>query len=408
MFYPYLAACFAAVLCLCTLAYKGCDNNPQNSNGNVKATPAPTASPSVGTGTSTPEQVSEVRRASESVYGITVDSIQDSAAIVESIKGINDSLPKRPDGRSPVVTRIVLDYEQALTEDYVNRVAAIHAISDVMLLVADSHDLYKFKSAEEYQNRLRDCVEKLGQNVDIWEIGNEVNGEWAAYPRNADETDDQFDKRLYKKKLPKKKNEELEPIRLKVRDSIEAGFKALEGKTIALTLYFNDDTPDGKPDGCDYPGNYCWPDICRDGVNYGHEYEMLAWLNKYFVPTDRKPNYLLVSYYGDDHNDCSDIKMDAAKWEGIFNKLHGLYPDAKLGIGEIGAQCNKCKTSRNCCKKDKSYYISTYYGPIDKHLKGTVGNYVGGYFYWYFLQDMVPNTRPELAELIRAIKSPSR
>jgi hypothetical protein len=333
-----------------------------------------------------------------------VDSIDDPTAIAGSIRVINDSLPKRPDGRSPVTTRIVLDYEQPLTVEYVNKVAAIHAVSDVMLLVADSHDLYKFKSADEYRRRLADCVEKLGKYVDIWEVGNEVNGEWAAYPRNPDETDKQFDDRLYKKELPKKRNEELEPVRLKVKDSITTGFDVLKGKTIALTLYFNADSPDGQPDGCNYPGQYCWPDICRDKVNYGHEYEMFAWLNKYFVPTGLKPNYLLVSYYGDDHNDCGNIKMDAAKWEGIFNKLHGLYRDAKLGIGEIGAQCNKCKDSRNCCKKDKSYYVSAYYGTIDRHLKGTVENYVGGYFYWYFLQDMVPNTRPELGELIRAIK----
>ncbi|MDQ3907730.1 MAG: reverse transcriptase domain-containing protein, partial [Acidobacteriota bacterium] len=145
-------------------------------------------------------------------------------------------------------------------------------------------------------------------------------------------------------------------------------------------------------------------ELCRAEVNYGHEYEMFAWLNKYFVPTGLKPDYLLVSYYGDDHNDCGQIKMDAPKWETVFKKLHGLYPDAKLGFGEIGAECKRCEEARDCCKKDKSYYISTYYGTVDKRLKGTVENYVGGYFYWYFLQDMVPSTKPELAELIKAIK----
>jgi hypothetical protein len=60
--------------------------------------------------------------------------------------------------------------------------------------------------------------------------------------------------------------------------------------------------------------------------------------------------------------------------------------------------------SSTCCKKDKSYYISTYYGTVDRHLKDAVNNYVGGYVYWYFLQDMAPNTKPELVELMRTIR----
>jgi hypothetical protein len=380
--------CITLLVLIFTFTYQDCGKGHQ--------------APATSRGTETLNSSAAALRANpqdqaKSIYGVTVDSI-------ENAEGIALSLARFPPDRKPT-TRIVLDPEQEISEEYIRKVGVIKGVSDVMLLIADSHDMHKFKTPDDYKKRVEECVVKLGKLVDIWEVGNEVNGEWAGYPRKDDESDKEFDKRLYKE-LPRKRPEELEAIRTKVQKQIEAGFTALDGRRTALTLYFNDDAPDGQPDGCDYPGNYCWPDICRNKINHGHEYEMFSWVNKYLAGTAIKPTYVFISYYGEEKNDCSDIKMNGDKWLGIFKKLSGAFSDAKVGIGEVGPQCKDCDKSRNCCKKEMSKFISDYYKTYDRQLKasGAVPNYVGGYFYWYFLQDMVPSTKPALTELLEAIK----
>lgn len=379
-------ACIALVCCLSIVTYQDCGKKQQPPANNRKPE---------NTNSSAATLITTRLDSAKPIYGVTVDSIDDA-------EGIARSLAKFPPDRRPT-TRIVLDPEQEISVEYIRKVERIKSVSDVMLLVADSHDMHKFKTPDDYKKRIEECVTKLDKSVDIWEVGNEVNGEWAGYPRGDGESDKEFDKRLYRE-LPTKSAEELEALRTKVQKHVAAGFEPLTGKKTALTLYFNDDDPDGQPDGCGYPGNYCWPDICRTNINYGHEYEMFSWLNKYFVKTGIKPTYIFISYYGGDGNDCSDVKMDGDKWAAIFTKLSGMFLDSHVGIGEIGPQCKKCEKKRDCCNKDKSKFISDYYQKYDKVLKDKVPNYVGGYFYWYFLQDMVPNDKRALAELVNAVK----
>jgi hypothetical protein len=85
-------------------------------------------------------------------------------------------------------------------------------------------------------------------------------------------------------------------------------------------------------------------------------------------------DYVLVSYYEDD---CNNYQPN---WQQVFDSLHVIFPNAKLGIGECGT------TNAN----RKAEYITRYYT-----MNITTPNYIGGYFWWYYRQDCVPwNTKP--------------
>jgi hypothetical protein len=84
-------------------------------------------------------------------------------------------------------------------------------------------------------------------------------------------------------------------------------------------------------------------------------------------------DYLLVSYY---EEDCNYLKPD---WESVFNRLGQIFPNAYLGFGEIGTAQEDRKQS----------YIEEYYTLQINHPR-----YIGGYFWWYFRQDMVSRSKP--------------
>jgi hypothetical protein len=122
-----------------------------------------------------------------------------------------------------------------------------------------------------------------------------------------------------------------------------------QGKSTELTLYYNA--------GC-YEKN---------------SNEMFTWAASNIpVRMQLGLDYVLISYYEDD---CNGVQPN---WQDVFIKLHGMFPNSKIGFGEIG-------TSR---KSKKVEYINRYYG-----MRIDARNYVGGYFWWYFKQDMVPYTK---------------
>jgi len=62
----------------------------------------------------------------------------------------------------------------------------------------------------------------------------------------------------------------------------------------------------------------------------------------------------------------------------VFDSMHVLFPDSKLGIGECGT---KIKTR-------KAEFIKRYYNTF----VSTPG-YIGGYFWWYYKEDCVPDSK---------------
>jgi hypothetical protein len=71
-----------------------------------------------------------------------------------------------------------------------------------------------------------------------------------------------------------------------------------------------------------------------------------------------------------------------------FSKLAALFPSAKLGFGENGTKD----------PSKKAAYVDRYY-----RMTLSEPRYVGGHFWWYFREDMVPASAPLWGVLDRAI-----
>lgn len=259
-------------------------------------TPAPTPIP-------TPQPVTQM-------YGVTVDSVANINDVVNSLQ----SLSQKP------TARIVFDEGMAASY-YASSAQKIHNVSYVMGELLDSFYV-KSVTPAQYLARTQEYYNTLNPYVDIWEIGNEINGEWLG------NTSDVIQKMT------------------SAYDFIKS-----KGKTTALTLYYNED---------------CWM--------YPSE-EMFTWANTN-VPARMKSglDYVLVSYYEDD---CNGLRPN---WENVFAKLAQMFPNSKIGFGEIGT------TKSEAAKADM---IERYYG-----MNINQDRFIGGYFWWYFVQDMVPSSKP--------------
>ncbi|ACG73378.1 hypothetical protein AnaeK_2151 [Anaeromyxobacter sp. K] len=254
------------------------------------------------------------------IWGVTVDNPWNLQPTVDALAG----LPVRP------MARVVFDLGQA-AGDYAPLLPAIHAVSDVMGELVDSYEVRSLP-VDAYLARQREYLDALDGSVDVWEVGNEINGEWLG------ETAD---------------------VVAKVAGAYDL-VKA-RGRPAAVTLYQNAG---------------CWASA---------DHEMLAWAEANLPASVREGlDYVWVSYYEDD---CLGLQPD---WPAVFARLGELFPNARLGIGECGTADAASKPS----------YLSRYYGMQLDHPR-----FVGGYFWWYFSQDMVPSSSPlwrDLRELILA------
>jgi hypothetical protein len=240
------------------------------------------------------------------LWGVTIDGIDNLSTIVTSLQ----NLCKKP------TTRIVFD-EFIAAADYQTAVNQIHNVSFIMGEILDSYYMNQY-SLTQYAARTNEYFNLFGDKVDIWEVGNEVNGEWLGT-------------------IPS------------VVAKIDTAYKIIKshGKKTELTLYYNKD---------------CY----SNGSN-----EMFRWVNQQLSATMRNGlDYVLISYYEDD---CNNLQPN---WQAVFDSLHVLFPNSKIGIGECGT------TSAN-----KYAYIDRYY-----KMHVTTPNFIGGYFWWYFKQDCVPYT----------------
>jgi hypothetical protein len=222
------------------------------------------------------------RHATGLLWGVTLDNDggigkKKLAAQVDAL----GSLPLRP------TSRIVVDYG-ATVADYADAIPAIHKVSDVWGQLADSSEV-KGVTAATYGRWAQKIVAAYRTQVDVWEIGNEVNGEWVGTQA-----------------------QELGRIQA-AYDTV----KAIGGKT-ALTLYYNPD---------------CWSKRAN---------EMFTWLGTATLPADL--DYVTISYYP---SDCNDYWPSAATWQGVFDRLHARFPNATLAFGEAGQSANSLTPEQN-------------------------------------------------------------
>lgn len=241
------------------------------------------------------------------VFGLTLDAVNGLSRIDTALA----RLYKKP------TSRIVFD-EWIAAADYVQAVSEIRKYSFIMGELLDSYYVNQYNLAQ-YTARANEYLSVLGNQVDIWEVGNEINGEWLG------NTND-------------------------VVAKIDTAYKIFKaaGKKTAVTLYYNKD--------------------CYSNSNN----EMFYWVNKNIGPSMRNGlDYVWISYYEDD---CNGYQPD---WQRVFDSIHVLFPNSKIGIGE----CGTTDTSK------KASYMTRYY-----RMNITTPGFVGGYFWWYFKKDCVPYT----------------
>ncbi|MGO8871921.1 MAG: hypothetical protein ACLQPH_11080 [Acidimicrobiales bacterium] len=251
------------------------------------------------------------------IYGVTIDHISHIAATVAA----EQSLPERPN------TRVYFEVSEPAAY-YQYAVARLHSVSSVMGELLDSSDATSITPAA-YEARVQSYLATLGTSVDIWEIGNEVNGNWTG-PYTNGATD------------------------------IEEAYEAVSaaGSVSALTLYANEYGPDNCGDGTaeltpvQYSEQYVPPSV-RDGISYVFE-----------------------SYYP---TECGNTYPTSAEVATEMTQLHALYPKARLGFGEVGLPRPATKRTLATAERVMSWAYS-----LQPHLP----YYVGGYFWWYSYQDV--------------------
>lgn len=245
----------------------------------------------------------------ERIVGITIDDGWYEDLSVSEIVSAVKKMPVKP------TVRIVMSREMAV-EEYVPIFRALHSVAYVMATPVDSYEMASYPDISSYRERFIQCEEILGEWVDLWEIGNEINGDWLG-----DEAS--------------------------VSEKMFSAFQEIRqrGGRCVLTAYYT------KPKM--------------------QSIEMEEWLERY-VPREMKEelDYLFVSYYEDDNE---GYRPD---WQKIFDHLGSEFPHSKLGIGECGF------ASADVDKEEKIERIRSYYKMPKYHE-----NYVGGYFWWYWVQD---------------------
>lgn len=199
------------------------------------------------------------------MWGVTVDNLDEPAQIADSLR----RLPVKP------TTRIVFD-ESSGPAYYKEALAQIHPVGPILGEPIDSA-LTKKVSVDQYRDRMLWYMEELKGLVDIWEIGNEINGDWGGDSPT-------------------------------VAAKVTAAWQEAETRQVpsAITLFYSD--------------HYL-----------GTDREMNAWSKRYLPETVRKGvDYVLVSFYP--HR----ARGVHPQWGFIFRELAKTFPNAKLGFGELG------------------------------------------------------------------------
>lgn len=257
------------------------------------------------------------------LFGITVDDVGDPARLARSMQ----ALPERPTVRIYFDSHEPAVYYQAAARSFA-RVGA------VMGEVLDSSDETGI-SVAALASRWRQYLDLLGTYVSIWEVGNEVNGDWLGpYP-------------VVAAKLA-------EAYRL----------VAARHERTALTLYANEFGPDNCGDGASeltpeqFSERYV-PAYVRDGLDL-----------------------VLLSYYPDE---CGGLEPGGPAVRAELVRLHSLYPRASLGFGEVGL-------ARPVTAADisRGRQVLEWAYSLDPGLP----YYVGGYFWWYAAEDALGRRAP--------------
>jgi hypothetical protein len=269
----------------------------------------------------------------EPLRGVTLESVGRLSAIEQALARHS----RRPTAR--------LVFQQgAGPARYARAVRRLHDDADLMGEILDSTAVRR-TTVREYRNRTRAFVHRFGRRLDLYEIGNELNGEWLGRPRT---------------------------INAKVAaayDVVEQEYAGL-GLRSVITL------------------NY-WPS--RDC--YARDWEAtLPFARKLPRRVRHGVDLVLLSFY---ETACSPrAHPTVEQFASTLRALTRIFPRARVGIGELGAQGRADGLPHDPTLAEKKRIARRYIGMHDR-LRSEVGpRFVGGYFWWYYATDAVPWDRP--------------
>lgn len=313
------------------------------------------------------------------IYGLTVENL-------DSLN-VDDFEQKFHDFTFPIVLRVVFQ-PNSKPSDYEEKLKALHNPPQgkknfyIVALPFDSdalrkyhlspkpnenYDCRKFKGKDRVYDHKAKCFVEYFQGardyIDAWEIGNEVNGEWA------DES--------YKKDLPP--STKGSPL-ITIEKINRLSLLIPANKPQMLTVSY-------------FPNCVEWTANAMD-----------QWINNFPKPLVDRIDYVLVSYY---ENNCRFHTLnDEEMNNNVFGVLRTVFTTQFVGMGEIGysdgegenfqncagddtCYCSKDMKNCNgvnciargdkmaCCRKSKVSQMQRYYG-----MKPADPQYVGGGYWW--------------------------
>ncbi len=269
------------------------------------------------------------RTVPDTLYGVTTEDVGDLSALTTSLSRHT----KRP------ITRIVFQ-NGTQPNDYTAAVDTLRGTSYIMGEILDSTAV-KNTSLASYTQRTQNFVNTYGKKIDIYEIGNELNGEWVGTPATV---------------LPKVQA---------VYDVVEKDNASLNLNS-AITLNY-------------WPSHDCYSNNWEQTIPFAQS-----------LSSDIKNgvDYVFLSFY---ETACDPSATPTNQnFIDIFSQLQTIFPHAKIGMGEIGAQGTTDGLPSDPTLTQKQQIANRYYG-MHGSLKAALGpRYVGGYFWWYYQQDAVP------------------
>jgi hypothetical protein len=373
------------------------------------------------------------------LFGLTIDetTFQTQGRREEIITQLQDFKQKFPARLTPTV-RIVLPVvcgkkdcdSNALPDDYIDIIQRISTgkLAVIMAELMDSdakmssfcfNGLNETESVNCYQNRAAAMYSRIGKFVDIWEIGNEINGDWFGGKRKLS-----FQRSAERKTVVKQIAGAYSYFEKVKTAAVLANASQTEQQKVprtAVTYYFNDDGIENCAEG--RHSYECKGDEPQYGMGKWIKEGGAKWHNI---------DYILISYYPDNNfytlkeNDKDHynpktpdkeipLELSAKEWVKLFSDSKLLYGDkTKFGIGESGtnrsfAECQDksscepinvnytCKRSGGCCLDTQVKVIQDDYVRLDNEIRAEITSgknlldtdFVGGYFYWHYSPDVI-------------------
>ncbi len=268
------------------------------------------------------------------LYGVTIDDTTGLSGTLAALR----ALPVQP------TVRVVFDAGSSPAR-YLPAVRRLAGSATVMGELLDSSE-EKQVPVDAMASRTQQYMAVLGPYVGIWEVGNEVNGNWLG-PYQA------------------------------VASRLVAAYdqvSAAGGRT-ALTLY----------------ANQFGPDHCGDGPAEATPEQF----SSQYVPAAVRDHldYVFLSYYP---SQCGGVEPGNSQVRAEMLALHALYPSASLGFGEVGLPEPVTPATVAEGRQVMAWAYS-----VDPGLP----YYVGGYFWWYAMEDALGPNRPLSSDLVTAFKT---